>query len=89
MSEEMKLLMALCDALGFEVKKHADVKERQETALAAKHHMNHYAHTDRQLLDINGELAIDSNGMYTSYLRTPETSYTVNKKEVANESTTS
>jgi len=79
MSEEMKLLMALCDALGFEVERTLDSKERKEPAESAKIINTNYARTDRQLLSVNGELVIDNNKMYTSYLREPETSYKLTK----------
>ena len=84
MSEEMKLLMALCDALGFEVVGHVDDKRRKE-----KHPPPKVLYMDsfppRVVMTTNGAYERDEDGMYTSRLLEPETSYTVTKKESTGE----
>ena len=79
MSEEMKLLRALCEALGFEVKVNCDYKERKEAKGAAMRYNDGHLHHDR-VLKAEGhtnKLLIDKDGKYTSVLKKPETSYTV------------
>jgi len=78
MSEEMKLIKALCDALGFDVVTTTDRKERKETKSAAMI-INGNRKTGRTL-GVRGNgvmLDIDEDGMYTSYLINPEISYKV------------
>lgn len=82
MSEEMKLLKAICNALMFDVIKHVDYKERKESTPP----LNRVG--DRMFRSHNGAFDIDEDGMYTSYLIEPETSYTVTpikKKEKVDE----
>ena len=89
MSEEMKLLMALCDALGFAVEVERDRKERKERhSDAMKHNTGPFEKgTDRALkcepvsnhpFD-QGKLLIDDEGLYTSYLIDPIRSYKLTK----------
>jgi hypothetical protein len=81
MSEEMKLLMALCDAMGFAVEVETDYNERKEKRDAAMLHNRGvgYPETGRGLRIKPGSvcamLDIDEDGMYTSYLTKPITSY--------------
>ncbi len=74
MSEEMKLIVALCSALGFKVERTIDRKERKETKdNAMKYNTGHV--TERKLTYSGVMLDIDKDGMYTSYLTEPEVSY--------------
>jgi hypothetical protein len=79
MSEEMKLLMALCDALGFAVVVERDYDERKVTGCEASRinaAVRTPSDTGRGLRTKEGiELAKDEQGMYTSYLLEPITSY--------------
>jgi len=80
MSDEMKLIKALCDALGFDVVVTTDRKERKETKEAAMQYNKGFGYsTERGLVTdgINNMLDIDEDGMYTSYLINPEISYEV------------
>jgi len=83
MSQEMKLLTALCEALGFEIETTIDYQERKESQFIAMSH-NTFGHpTGRQLKgrpDSN-MCDIDSDGLYTSYLTDPIISYKLIKKE--------
>ncbi len=76
MSEEMKLLMALCDALGFAVEVSHDSDERKVTGTTASRIHNNPGASQRALCaDSAGQLDKDDQGMYTSYLIDPITSY--------------
>ncbi len=86
MSEEMKLLRALCDALGFEVETNLDYKERKEAKENAMKYNRGIPLMDRRLKCSHANsghpmLDIDKNGMYTSILTEPEISYKVSAKE--------
>ena len=83
MSEEMKLIRALCDALGFEVKTDLDYQERKETQNAAMRYNDGRQGHDRRLVVIgpHGMLDVDKDGMYTSVLKEPEISYRVVPKQ--------
>jgi len=77
MSNEMKLLHALCEALGFEVETtlyYMPRKEKSATSTALD--------VDRELAVKNpatGELLIDEEGNYTSLLVTPIVDYKLHK----------
>jgi hypothetical protein len=78
MSEEMKLLMALCDALGFAVEVERDYCERKvtgETASRINSKIDHPYFSGLELKAKAGELERDNQGMYTALLVEPETSY--------------
>lgn len=81
MSEEMKLIRTLCDALGFDVVTTTDRKERKETKEAAMQYNTGYR-AERGLVTAGASmlLDIDEDGMYTSYLIKPELSYEVTPK---------
>lgn len=83
MSQEMKLLEALCDALGFDVEKTIDRQERKETEYdARKYNRGFGSSTDRALRTKQGQmLDIDSDGMYTSYLINPIVSYKLKRRD--------
>ena len=85
MTDEMKLLMALCDALGFGVEVTMDREPRKETKEMAMCHNTGigWPHTDRRLVcedHHSGRLLIDKDGLYTSELRDPIVSYKLHKK---------
>lgn len=76
MSNEMKLLTALCDALGFDVVVDIDYQPRKESQTSAMIHNQSHTKTDRMLK--GGQmLDIDEDGMYTSILRIPIVNYRV------------
>ncbi len=78
MSDEMKLLQALCHALGFLVHVETDYQEIREP---------HYIHLDKMpkgrkfKSDLNGEWVRDEEGGYTSMLIEPAVTYKLIKKE--------
>ncbi len=82
MSEEMKLITALCEALGFEVVVKHDRKERKEHKDAAMRYNNIGLSLERALATKGpvNMFEIDEDGMYTSYLIEPEISYELIKK---------
>ena len=78
MSDEMKLITALCEALGFEVVIDRDYQERKEVQPFARQYQSdiNYPHTrGRKLEDRAGTYCIDENGKYTSRLIEPIKSY--------------
>ena len=80
MSEEMKLIESLCEALGFKVIKDIDRGERKETQENAMSYNRGYGYiTERGLVTsgVDNMLDIDEDGMYTSYLINPIISYKV------------
>ena len=84
MTQEMKLLMALTEALGFEVKKHVDRKE--QIVSENEGHMIINARPPHPLAEFRlvgeqGSAAYvrDDNGGYIKQLIKPEISYTVEK----------
>jgi len=91
MSEEMKLLKELCNALGFEVGTIIDRKERKEHGDNVMRYNKGigYPEQDRRLLGGKGKhgdmLDIDEDGMYTSYLIKPVINYKLTKREENNE----
>jgi hypothetical protein len=80
MTNEMKLLMTLCESLGFEVETIIDRKERQEDPEHAMKY-NSCRPTERRLKAEGAtcELIRDEKGNYTSYLVEPIISYKLNK----------
>jgi len=87
MSEEMKLLMALCDALGFAVEAEYDYDERKVTGTEASRINSNIDYPDYRGRSLRTEaggmgmavLEKDEQGMYTSYLTSPKTSYKLTK----------
>ena len=69
MSDEMKLLEALCDALGFDVKRDIDYQPRVESSMRS---------SDRP---DSGRRCVHDQGTFTSYLTDPLVSYTLTPKE--------
>ena len=82
MTDEMKLLRALCEALGFEVTANCDYKERKEPESAAMRYNDGRIGHDRVLKSggFTNKLLIDEEGNYTSALRVPEISYSLTPK---------
>ena len=83
MSQEMKLLTALCEALGFEVVTDLDYKERKECqSVAMEINLGQY-NGDRVLMSEGQQckLRIDKNGLYTSLLKSPVVSYSLKRSE--------
>lgn len=83
MSPEMKLLTALCDALGFEVMAEIDHDERKEQETFAME-INSFHYNGPRVLVAEGphnRLVIDGDGHYTSRLKIPIVSYTLKSKE--------
>ena len=83
MSQEMKLLRALIDALGFEIETTIDRKEQKEPTDSVFAMYNRLVVTERQLLRKGQALDIDSDGLCTSYLVNPIIDYKLTKKEQA------
>lgn len=83
MTNEMKLLQALCKALGFHVETIIDRQERKENKIEAMRYNRAYIKLDRRLQTTGpmGALDIDENGLYTSYLINPVISYKLTKME--------
>lgn len=81
MSDEMKLLMAMCDALGFEVEIIKDYQKRTELVEAAKLYISlpSLKHS-RRLTSTNGKYDIDEYGFYTSMLTDPVLDFKLTKK---------
>jgi len=79
MTEEMKLLTALIDVLGFDVITDLDYQERKETLNSAMRYNDGRVDHNRSLASKGpfSELEIDKDGMYTSVLKQPEISYRV------------
>lgn len=79
MGNEMKLLMALCDALGFEVETEInyheidfDIGVTKDEALSCL--------SDRILKTKGGAYAMNDKGGYISQLESPEVSYKLTRK---------
>jgi len=74
MTNEMKLLTALCEALGFEVEVNFNYK-RQKTSHVIRH--GGVRHQKRRMVTetLSMKLAIDVNGQYETELIKPETTY--------------
>jgi len=77
MTNEMKLLTALCEALGFEVEVNLDSSERKEFADSAMQYNTGCGFQGRRLKASGKDLKldIDTDGYYTSYLIEPITTY--------------
>jgi len=86
LSEEMKLLRSLCEALGFDVTVDFDYQEQKETQEQFLKHIDHvrmfpHAHKDRHFItDGTQAYLIDDEGNYTSELKKPISSYILTKK---------
>lgn len=83
MTNEMKLITALCEALGFEIKIERDFKERKEGKTNAMHYQSNidYPQTMGRRLQHTGQrLKIDKDGNYTSQLIEPVLSYKLIKR---------
>ena len=87
MSDEMKLLRALCDALGFEVIKSVDYCERGEPAhrLVSFQRIRGASNPRSLKVDGHGAYERDADKNYISFLKDPETSYRVERKDTDNE----
>jgi hypothetical protein len=91
MSEEMKLLMALCDAMGFTVETEYDYDERKVSGTVASRINSGIDYPDFRGLALRtgtGAMGVailekDDQGMYTSYRTTPRTSYKLTKISLA------
>jgi len=83
MSDEMKLITALCEALGFDVVKTEDYSgriENKEIAHRMIEDVSHFLRSDRKLVtDIVCAYLIDSDGNYKSELVKPEVSYKLDR----------
>ena len=82
MTNEMKLLYALCEALGFEVEIILDYKERKESKDSAMRYNQGTPGMDRVLACTgpNQTLHIDENREYTSLLINPIVDYKLTPK---------
>ena len=83
MTNEMKLLHALCEALGFEVETTLDYMPRKEGKSSAMKHIRVMGPpTDRVLSSTGpfGKLDIDQDGEYTSLLISPVVDYKLHKR---------
>jgi len=86
MTNEIKLLLALCKALGFEVETTLDYQERKENMQVAMKYNSAWPpqRTDRRILASSGphnQLDIDKDGLYTSLLIDPVVDYKLHKRE--------
>ena len=75
MTQEMKLLYALCDALGFDVEVNLDYMERKESKESAMQYKQGRVGMDRVL-------AASENGDYTSLLVSPVVDYKLTRKPI-------
>ena len=85
MTQEMKLLMALTEALGFEIETTLDYEERKVPAQYKDLLLNTGSHigVKRMLVYNEGHgngLYIDDDGMYASRLTTPIVDYKIKPK---------
>jgi len=81
MTNEMKLLHALCEALGFEVETTLDYKEVEIGYDEAMRINSTYYNSNRILVHDCGKFRIDSDGMYTSMLIDPIVDYKLEKRD--------
>lgn len=84
MTQEMKLLMALTEALGFEIETTLDYDERKESEFGKDGIMLGYISNPRRMKynDKHGTgMVIDSDGMYTSILADPIVDYKLRAKQ--------
>lgn len=83
MSEEMMLMQALCEALGFKVRRHTNY---QETMISEAEGQNiiRWLHRDVTSFTLtvgpDGEWIKNDDGGYIRKLKEPEISYTVEKQ---------
>jgi len=85
MTQEMKLLYALCDALDFDVEVNIDYMERKESKKSAMQYNQGRGGMDRVLAARNdGSLDIDENGYYTSLLVSPVVDYKLTRRTSPN-----
>jgi hypothetical protein len=85
MTNEMKLLYALCEALGFEVETtldHAPRKESKAEAMVINQGTEVYSGSPRALATQGaaGMLLIDEDGLYTSLLVEPIVDFRLHRK---------
>jgi len=85
MSEEMKLITALTEALGFNVVINLDYKERKVSGTEAHQFISlHEIYPDKvwrlETEGTNNVFLKDSDGQYTMALINPETTYAVEAK---------
>ena len=82
MTDEMKLIMALCDALGFDVEVNCDYRERR---ISKSHAMQINQGFQNHELTLQTKeaylLDVDDNEMYLARLSNPIVSYRLAKKE--------
>ena len=76
MSDEMKLLQALCEALGFLVEVETDY---QEYSISENESINNKFRMIK--LDSDGRYMTDENGSYITKLKHPAIAYKLIKKE--------
>lgn len=84
MSEEMKLITALCEALGFEVEVKRDYDERKVTGTEASRINSVIQYPDaigRALKGAGGVFQKDDQGLYTSVLIEPIISYKLTRRQ--------
>lgn len=81
MTDEMKLLTKLCEALGFEVRQTRDYKERKESEREAMTINRDPSHERGLRCGAMGRLFIDEDGCYISVLKKPITDYVVEVSE--------
>ena len=79
MTNEMKLITALCEALGFEIKTTVDYQRREESPETAEiyFHPTYGVSNERRLETVNGAYVIDEEGYYTSSLVHPVVDFQV------------
>lgn len=86
MTDEMKLLMAMCDALGFDVVVKSDRKRQPESTetVQSLHSLRRLtvAHGRYLVSKRSGVLARDDNGNHISELIEPIKTYTVSRRAV-------
>lgn len=85
MTDEMKLIMALCNVLGFDIETKLDYQERRISKSFARAVNSRIYGNENELtlLCIEGEgqlLDIDENGMYLARLTKPIISYKLTPK---------
>ena len=88
MTNEMKLLTTLCEALGFKVLTILDYDLREESPESAAPYFNTPripAYPRRQLLAVNGKYVRDADDYYTSQLVTPEVSFELVRIDTEND----
>lgn len=84
MTNETKLLMALCEALGFEVEVDLDYMPRKESRdvvlqWIGGYNVDHFKDRRLTVSGPDGSYVIDEDGLYTSLLIDPIVSYRLHK----------